>query len=87
MLEPPPVTYFGLWSARDLRTVSQLLEGLGVRYEVNTENDVEEGRLKSWFAWDENANDPCTAFHLWIRDEDVALVGTRIVDLFPYKRF
>jgi hypothetical protein len=85
--KPPETTYFGLWSARDINRVSSLLEELHVRFEINTEQNLPKDRLEAWLAWDEGSHDPHMGFHLWIQDEDVPRVGTKIVDLFPLRKF
>lgn len=87
MPEPLELTYFGLWSARDIHTVSILLEDLRVRFEINAEHNLPEDRLEAWLAWDQSTQDPHTGFHLWIQDDDLPRLGTRIVDLFPLRKF
>jgi len=60
--------------------------GLGVNYSFETGKDSEE-RVREWLAWDAENADPCTIHELWIRSSDCEKVGTRIVDLYPGRRF
>ena len=78
-----PLTYFGLWSGKDIHRVSGLLRDLGVRFEVTNDRVLDERRLRSWNAWDQTAEDPYAVFDLWIHNEDLSLVGNTIVDHFP----
>jgi hypothetical protein len=82
-----PFTYFGLWSARDLHTASNLLTSLTVRFEVDEENGRDEENLKSWCAWDATSKTPHTVFHLWIHYDDVLKVDKKIVEMFPERLF
>ncbi|MGO9340432.1 MAG: hypothetical protein ACLPY1_23405 [Terracidiphilus sp.] len=81
-----PSAYFGLWSARDIREVSDLLTRLGVRFETN-EFKATEDVLKDWCAWDETSANPNTGFDLWVHSDDLPTVGTAIVDMFPERKF
>ncbi len=75
-------TYFGVFSLAQAAQVSELLDGLGVRYEFIAEPQDEE-RLRAWSAWDSTAADPHIGRELSIHSDDLAIVGTRIVDLYP----
>jgi hypothetical protein len=44
-------TYFGLWSAKDVQRVSQLLTSLDARFEID-EVQTDQGDLERWCAWD-----------------------------------
>ena len=81
-----PSTYFGIWSRTKLDLASNLLNSLGVRYYVTELRESEE-RLKEWCAWDPNAADPNLGFDLWIHSDDLGLVGSKIVELFPERKF
>ncbi len=81
-----PVTYFGLWSARDIRKVSDLLKHLKVRFETNEFNATEEV-LREWCAWDSTSPNPNTGFDLWIHSHDLPMVDAKIVDMFPERKF
>jgi hypothetical protein len=43
--------YFGLWSAAGIAKLSNLLDSLGVRFEVTECVETEEV-LREWCAWD-----------------------------------
>ena len=77
--------YFGVWSAAQAARVSDLLDGLGVRYEFIIEEQSEE-RLRAWTAWDPAGTDPHAGHELFIHDDDIEKIGTRIVELFPERR-
>jgi len=81
-----PWVYFGLWSEAKVRKVSDLLDSLGVRFEVNEYATTEEV-LKEWCAWDEGSDSPTTGFDLWIHRDDVARVDDKIVVMFPERKF
>lgn len=81
-----PETYFGLWSARDIQKVSDLLTHLGVRFTVQ-ERDSTEEVLKEWCAWDSTSPNPSAGFDLWIYSEDLPKVGYKIVEMFPERKF
>jgi hypothetical protein len=81
-----PSTYFGVFSASQAAGVSQLLEVLGVRFEfVRQEQDKE--RLKTWTAWDPTACNPREGHELFIHSDDLDRVGTKIVDMYPERKF
>ncbi|HEY1710213.1 MAG TPA: hypothetical protein VGG10_18225 [Rhizomicrobium sp.] len=82
----PRTTYFGLWPKRKLETVSTLLNELGVRYEV-TEFPTDRETLVNWEAWDSSADNPMMGYDLWIFTDDLPKIGTRIVELFPERKF
>jgi hypothetical protein len=75
-------TYFGVFSAAQATRVSELLEGLGVRYEFIFDKQSEE-RLSSWGAYDPTASDRHVGHELFIHDDDVGVVGSKIVDMYP----
>jgi hypothetical protein len=79
-------TYFGGWSAAKAARVSELLDSLGVRYEFVIEVQSEE-RLRAWIAWDLTAANPHEGHELWIHDDDIDKVGTRIVEMYPERKF
>jgi hypothetical protein len=79
-------TYFGVWSAAQSARVSELLDGLGVRYEFLIEEQSEE-RLREWIAWDSTASKPTDGYDLFIHSDDLEKVGTQIVELYPERKF
>jgi hypothetical protein len=81
-----PWTYFGLWSARDVREVSNLLTLLEVQFTVDAFTTTDEV-LKEWFAWDTATTDPNIGFDLWINSADLPAVGDKIVAMFPERTF
>jgi hypothetical protein len=85
-LTSEPVTYFGLWSGRDIQRVSELLSSLNVRFEV-AEFDTTEEILRDWLAWDPASSRPNLGFDLWIRSADLDAVGDKIVAMFPERKF
>jgi hypothetical protein len=76
-------TYFGVWSAVQAARISELLNGLGVRYEFIPQEQDEE-RMKAWGAWDPTAGNPQEGQELFIHSDDLDTVGYRIVDLYPH---
>src|SRR5690348_14747094 len=60
-LVPEPMTYFGLWSGRDIQKVSELLSSLNVRFEVSELNAAEDV-LREWLAWDLASSRPNLGF-------------------------
>lgn len=80
------VTYFGLWSARKLKQATDLLRSLDVQFEVNDYPTTPE-ILKEWCAWDPTAANPTLGFDLWVSSADVHKVGTKIVEVFPERKF
>lgn len=81
-----PFTYFGLWSGREIQRASDLLVSLQVRFETGKFTTTEED-LREWCAWDATSPDPYTGFNLWIHSDDLPMVGTKIVDMFPERKF
>jgi len=79
-------TYFGVYSASQAARVSELLESLGVRFEFVRQEQDEE-RLKAWTAWDPNASNPREDHELFIHSDDLDTVGTKIVDMYPERKF
>ena len=75
-------TYFGVFSATQAKRVTELLDGLGVRYEF-TIDPQDEKRLRAWSAWDPTAVNPHDGHELMIHSHDLNKVGTQIVDLYP----
>jgi len=81
-----PWTYFGVWSAVQIARVSQLLKDVGAEFRVEIEEQSEE-RLKEWTAWDPTAENPREGHELWIHARDLDKVGTKIVELYPERKF
>ena len=79
-------TYFGVYSAAQAVRVSDLLNTLGVRYEFIRQEQDEE-RLQAWTAWDPTAAKPHEGHELFIHSDDLDKVGTRIVEMFPERKF
>jgi hypothetical protein len=77
--------YFGVWSAAQAARVSDLLDSLGVRYEFAIEEQSEE-RLRASTAWDSASANPHSGHELFIHDDDIEKVGTRLVELFPERK-
>jgi hypothetical protein len=71
----------------DVHTETDLLTSLGARFELNEESDGDEENLKSWSAWDEASPAPYAVFHLWIHNDDLSVVGTKIVEMFPERLY
>jgi hypothetical protein len=77
---------FGLWPARDIPRVSDLLTSLGIRFqtiEFETTQDV----LENWCAWDPASQRPYIGYWLEIHEDDREKVGHHIVTMFPERRF
>jgi len=81
-----PSTYFGLWSATQRAKVSELLSRLGVRFSFVQVEESEE-RLRDWTAWDESSATTHIGHELFIRSDDLGILGTQLVDLFPERKF
>lgn len=81
-----PWTYFGLWPKRDIERVQALLVSLDVRSQVNEVRESQE-RLMAWHAWDATSDDPHLGYDLRIHREDLDVVGTKIVEMFPERKF
>ena len=79
-------TYFGAYSASQAGRVSRLLNNLSVRYEFIRQEQNEE-RLKAWAAWDPSAAKPHEGHELFIHSDDLDKVGTKIVEMYPEKKF
>ena len=79
-------TYFGVYSAAQAARVSNLLEKLGVRYEFICEEQDEE-QLRACTAWDPIATKPNEGHELFIHSDDLDKVGTKIVEMYPERRF
>ena len=77
---------FGLWSARNIRRVSELLTSLGVRFQIDEES-ASQDVLEDWCAWDPTSDKPNIGYQLWIHDDDIEKVGDHIVTMFPERRF
>jgi hypothetical protein len=81
-----PWTYFGVYSAAQIARVSQLLKDLGAEFRVDIEEQSED-RLKAWTAWDPSAEKPNEGHELWIHTRDLDKVGTKIVEMYPERKF
>ena len=79
-------TYFGLWSSAQRERVMQLLLSLGVRFEFE-EVDESEERLRAWCAWDESSARSRKGYELSVYNSDLDKLGTRLVELFPERKF
>ena len=79
-------TYFGVYSAAQSERVSELLDSLAVRYRFVREEQDEE-RLKAWTAWDPTSSNPREGHELFIHSEDLDKVGTKIVEMYPERKF
>ena len=79
-------TYFGLWSATKAARVSELLDSLGVRYEFIIQENSEQV-LRASLAWDQTSTNPYEGHELFIHSDDLEKVGTRIVELYPERKF
>ncbi|HYY35329.1 MAG TPA: hypothetical protein VE867_03050 [Candidatus Binatia bacterium] len=66
--------------------MSQLLKDLCVKFRVDVEQQSEE-RLREWTAWDPTAKNPREGRELWIRTRDLDTVGSKIVEMFPDRKF
>ncbi len=81
-----PNTYFGVWPQAKLKRAVEILSAAGIRYEIQ-EEELDQGTLENWYAWDPNAENPNLGFNLWILHEDVPKLGTIILDEFPERKF
>ncbi|HEY2681728.1 MAG TPA: hypothetical protein VGI59_10435 [Candidatus Udaeobacter sp.] len=79
-------TYLGVYSAAQAARVSGLLDSLGVRYEF-FRNEQDEERLKAWTAFDPSAAKPHEGHELYIHSDDLDKVGTKIVEMYPERKF
>ena len=78
--------YFGLWSAKDIRRVCDLLNSIGVRFQTG-ETETTQDLLQEWQAWDPASTKPHTGYDLWIHNDDLEKVGDQIVTMFPERNF
>jgi hypothetical protein len=79
-------TYFGLFSAKQRVQVVALLSSLGVRFEFIESQETEE-RLRDWAAWDESSATSRTGYELFVSTGDLDRLGTRLVELYPERKF
>lgn len=77
-----PWTYFGLWSKDKCESACKMLQDLKVRFQVREFQECKE-ILESWDAWDPTASNPNLAYDLYIHDNDVKVVGSKLVEAFP----
>ena len=59
---------------------------MSVRFEFVRQEQDEE-RLKAWTAWDPDASNPREGHELFIDSDDLDTVGTKIVDMYPERKF
>ena len=81
-----PWTYFGVYSETQIARVSQLLRNIGAEFRVDVQEQSED-RLKEWTAWDPSAQNPREGHELWIHRRDLDKVGTKIVEMYPERKF
>jgi hypothetical protein len=81
-----PTTYFGLYSDKQRVQLLELLTSLGIRFEFVLAHESEE-TLREWTAWDESSADTCEGFHLFILSAHLEKLGTKLVELFPDRKF
>ncbi len=79
-------TYFGLYSRNQRARVIELLASLGVRSKFLAVQASEE-RLRAWTAWDESSATTHEGFELWICSLDLDKLGTKLVELYPERKF
>jgi hypothetical protein len=79
-------TYFGVFSASQAAHVSKLLDSLAVRYEFVLEEQDEE-RLRAWSAWDPTDSNPHEGHELFIHCDDLDAVGSKIIEMYPERKF
>jgi hypothetical protein len=79
-------TYFGLWSSDQRTRVAELLSSLGVQFDFIEVQESEE-RLRAWTAWDESSVHALIGYELFIHTADLDKLGTRLVEVFPERRF
>jgi hypothetical protein len=84
--EEEPTTYFGLYSPSQRARVIELLTSLSVRFEFFAVQESEE-RLRDWTAWDESCATTHEGFELWICSADLDKLGTKLVELYPERKF
>jgi hypothetical protein len=66
--------------------VIELLASLGVRSKFLAVQASEE-RLRAWTAWDESSATTHEGFELWICSLDLDKLGTKLVELYPERKF
>ena len=79
-------TYFGVFPAAQAARISQMLDGLAVRYEFVVQVQSEE-RLRAWMAWASDGAVPHHGHELFIHSDDLDTVGERILELYPERQF
>jgi hypothetical protein len=79
-------TYFGLYSPKQRAEVVALLTRLGVCFEFQEIQETEE-RLRAWTAWDESSASSCTGHELFVSNADMDKLGTKLVELYPERKF
>ena len=84
--EDDDTAYFGLYSDSQRARVVPLLESLGVRFEFIPVQESEE-RLRTWTAWDESSAATLEGFELFVRSADLDKLGTKLVELYPERKF
>ncbi len=84
--DEPQTTFFGVWSRSRLCEAKELLNSLGIRFEV-IEEGLDRKTLKRWCAWDPAANQPHIGFNLYIWTADLPTLGTKLVEAFPERKF
>jgi hypothetical protein len=85
-LNDPWMGYWGMWSEKKVNICGAMLTALGVRFTV-TEHENTKDILEEWCAWDPSSSRPNIGFDLWIDERDRELVGYRIVEMFPERKF
>lgn len=81
-----PATYFGLYSPMQRSQLIALLSSLGIRFQFVGTTESEE-QLREWTAWDESSASTLAGFHLYILSSDLDKLGTKLVELFPERKF
>jgi hypothetical protein len=79
-------TYFGLWSPAQKAMLGELLSSLAVDFNFIEVKET-ENNLREWFAWDGSSARMCVGFELFVSSADLEKVGTRIVEMFPERRY
>ena len=85
-MSDPETSYFGLWSAKKLKMATDLLQSLGVRYEVSEYQTTTE-ILQDWEAFDPEAATTNVGWDLFIYSADLDKVGQKLVEMFPERKF
>jgi len=81
-----PSTYFGLYSEKQRVQLLDLLTSLGIRFEFVLTHESEE-ILREWTAWDDSSAKTLEGFHLFVLSADLEKLGTKLVELFPERKF